>query len=315
MEFYNDSNYSVGERSGDVGDVKHPFVSLGSFYSLWKTEFAHIKVSKPSKDICTLCHCFANCHKYCIGSTANSSADETLFRPEYTPDEETVQSDEEDNEEQSTEGGRKGADAEEEPKEDEPKAGSEEQECSEIERILGADSVSGDKDLESREQMIGRAYLHVEMACAQRLLYNRLTAKARSDAEQKKPHTQRTYTLVVDYGQNMEIPSFKSSQPGVTYYYSPLSIYNLGVVDTAREFKGEHKDHMFCHVYHEGIGAKGANNVCSLIVKTLNKMGLLVDGETAEELNIIFDNCSCQNKNCTVLKLLLWLSEMRYFKG
>ena len=96
--------------------------------------------------------------------------------------------------------------------------------------------------------MIGRAYLHVEMARAQRLLYNRLTAKARSDAEQRKPHNQRTYTLVVDYGQNMEIPSFKSSQPGVTYYYSPLSIYNLGVVDTAREFKGENKDHMFCHV-------------------------------------------------------------------
>ena len=43
-------------------------------------------------------------------------------------------------------------------------------------------------------------------------------------------------------------------------------------------------------------------------------MGVLVDGETAEELNIIFDNCSGQNKNNTVLKLLLWLSEMRYFK-
>ena len=36
---------------------------------------------------------------------------------------------------------------------------------------------------------------------------------------------------------------------------------------------------MFCHVYHEGLGAKGANNVCSLIVKTLSMMGVLVDGE------------------------------------
>ncbi len=71
---------------------------------------------------------------------------------------------------------------------------------------------------------------------------------------------------------------------------------------------------MFYQMYHEGSGAKGANNVCSLIVKTLSMMGVLVDGETAEELNIIFDNCSGQNKNNTVLKLLLWLSEMRYFK-
>ncbi len=75
---------------------------------------------------------------------------------------------------------------------------------------------SGNTDLELQEQMIGRAYVYVEMARTQHLLYIRLTAKAGSDAEQRKPNTQRTYTLVVDYGQNMEIPSFKSSQPGGT---------------------------------------------------------------------------------------------------
>ena len=149
LEFFNDGNYRVGEWSGDEGDVKHPYVSLGSFYSLWKKEFAHIKVSKPSEDICTLCHCFANRHKYCIGSTANSSADATLFLPEYMPDAETVQSDEEEDREQSTggggtEGGRGGANAKEEPETD-----NEERECYEIERILGADLASGDKDLES----------------------------------------------------------------------------------------------------------------------------------------------------------------------
>ena len=29
---------------------------------------------------------------------------------------------------------------------------------------------------------------------------------------------------------------------------------------------------------------------------------------------MVFDNCSGQNKNNTVLKLLVWLTEMRYFK-
>jgi hypothetical protein len=31
-------------------------------------------------------------------------------------------------------------------------------------------------------------------------------------------------------------------------------------------------------------------------------------------MNIFFDNCSGQNKNNTVLKLMIWLCEMGYFK-
>ena len=31
----------------------------------------------------------------------------------------------------------------------------------------------------------------------------------------------------------MEIPVFQYQQPGATYYYSPWSIYNLGMVDQA----------------------------------------------------------------------------------
>ena len=61
-----------------------------------------------------------------------------------------------------------------------------------------------------------------------------------------------------------------SSQGKLTYYYSPLSIYNLGVVDHAHDYgNGEVKERMYAHVYHEGVGKKGANNVASLIVKTL----------------------------------------------
>lgn len=77
---------------------------------------------------------------------------------------------------------------------------------------------------------------------------------------------------------------------------------------------GEIKDHMYCHVYHEGVGQKGANNVCSLVVKTLTRLNLLRENEQGGELNVVFDNCSGQNKNYTVLKLLLWLVEMKYFK-
>ena len=40
------------------------------------------------------------------------------------------------------------------------------------------------------------------------------------------------------------------------------------------DFDGEIWDHMHAHVYHEGVGKKGANDICSLIVKILRLIGL-----------------------------------------
>ena len=71
---------------------------------------------------------------------------------------------------------------------------------------------------------------------------------------------------------------------------------------------------MHTHVYHEGIGKKGANNVASLIVETLRKLNLLRENSVGGELNIIFDNCSGQNKNNAVIRLAGWLNAMNYFK-
>ena len=51
-----------------------------------------------------------------------------------------------------------------------------------------------------------RAFLHVEMARVQRVLYSTLIENAREDTRNAVPHSDRRYTFVVDYGQNMEIP-------------------------------------------------------------------------------------------------------------
>ena len=67
---------------------------------------------------------------------------------------------------------------------------------------------------------------------------------------------------------------------------------------------------MFVHVYHEGIAKKGMYNVCSLIMKTLSDLNLLRGDEAGKELHIIFDNCTGQNKNNTVLRLVPFLVEM-----
>jgi hypothetical protein len=114
----------------------------------------------------------------------------------------------------------------------------------------------------------------------------------------------------------MELPAYNKEQPGITYYYSPLSIHNLGIVDHAHVYDdGWVKEHLHCHVYHEGVGKKGANNVALMIMKMLRGLHLLREDSVGGELNIIFDNCSGQNKNKTVLKLAVWLVAMGYFKS
>ena len=86
---------------------------------------------------------------------------------------------------------------------------------------------------------------------------------------------------------------FNQNQPGCTYYYSPLGVYNLGVVDHAHAYgNGEFKDHMHTHVYHKGGGKKGTNNVVSLMMKTFTKINILRDIEIGGELHFLFDNCS-----------------------
>jgi hypothetical protein len=146
------------------------------------------------------------------------------------------------------------------------------------------------------------------MTRAQRALNQAKVADAVADATAEKEHSVRRYTFVVDYGQNMELPVYNKEQPGCMYYFSPMSIYNLGVVDHAHVYNdGQVSEHLHCHGYTEDVGKKGANNVASLIMKTLPKLNLLCEDSVGSELNIIFDNCSGQNKNNTVLKLPAWL--------
>ncbi len=80
------------------------------------------------------------------------------------------------------------------------------------------------------------------------------------------------YTFVVeDYGHNMELPVYyNQEQPGVKYYYSPLSVYNLGVVNHAHENpNSEVKEHMYVHVYHKEWGRREQT------MKMLRRLNLL----------------------------------------
>jgi hypothetical protein len=135
-------------------------------------------------------------------------------------------------------------------------------------------------------------------------------AESRLYKQLNKPHTERTYTFVADFCQNIALPHFGKKKPGDRYYLTPTSIYGFGFADVSHiPFDdGKPSDHLCFHCFKEGDGNKGGNNVASLIIKSLKKFGLLqVDGLgnsiRGKELNIVMDNCGGQNKNNHVILL------------
>jgi hypothetical protein len=177
-----------------------------------------------------------------------------------------------------------------------------------------------DDTTKQKENDIVQAAQHVEQARAQRLLVNTKIAKARLDRSIDIPHNERTYTLICDYGQNMVLPHFGSSQPGDSYYLTPLrSLYIFGVADVSYIGRqGEKEDQLYAHLYKEGSGEKGGNVVASLVVKSLKQLKLMQNDSNGKPikgkaLNLIMDNCAGQNKNNHVILLVPYLVEMGYF--
>ena len=62
----------------------------------------------------------------------------------------------------------------------------------------------------------------------------------------------------MDYCQNMNLPHLGEDQPGDAYYFSPISIYCFGSCNAVTS-------HLTVYVYPESEGAKGGNNVSSLL--------------------------------------------------
>ena len=66
-----------------------PYISLITFYRIWKCDYAHIKVSRTVEDICKQCFRFAKKHKCLANHGTNSpaflqvdsSAKDSIFQP------------------------------------------------------------------------------------------------------------------------------------------------------------------------------------------------------------------------------------------
>jgi hypothetical protein len=318
---HHDGSIEVGKIDGAE---QKPYVCLTTYRMFWAREYSYLRVSKPSEDICPLCFRFANRHR----SLADHSSRSVLPNPDADEGEDGFDNndDEEEgvllgtvddvllfrDESEVRKSGRtkkprnfeahycyeEVSDDEEEEEEDEEVDAAEEESAEkqpaavsgpatvELSNDETADVVSA--EMGTMEDMLMRAASHVQQAREQRWLYNSYIIQAIEDAKLDKDHGWRTYCLVVDYGQNMELPLFKQSQPGATYYFSPLSVYNLGVVDHAHIYEDfdQPTHHMDAHVYHEGVGKKGSNCVASLILKTLYRKGISKEDQIGGHLVI-----------------------------
>lgn len=68
---------------------------------------------------------------------------------------------------------------------------------------------------------------------------------------------------------------------------------------------------MTAFVYHEGEGGKGANDVCSMLKYYIDNL----IPEEVENLYIFGDNCAGQNKNNTLIRFIMALTESKRFKS
>lgn len=63
----------------------------------------------------------------------------------------------------------------------------------------------------------------------------------------------------------------------MTYYFPPQTIKNLDGRSCTVNV------HMHCHVYHEGVGKKSADNVALLIIKTLKTVNVMHEYECGKK--------------------------------
>jgi hypothetical protein len=305
----------------------------------------HLKVNKPSEDICGYCYRFHNRHKYSTnlksaatgaeeggGSTQNSEQSNPIG-------DSTENADATENAANTTEiiTEHNAADATENPADASGiTAQQDAADATEITATAGTEvstatagteviaetgnyvneltvipaEAAATTEQEKIEQLLLEAAEHVKMARAQRSLLNAKVEKAREDSQNQVSHATRTRTLVVDYGQNMAMLWFGASQPGEVYYYTPLNTYNLGIVNTSHSEDPNPPKKLLL----EGQGAKGGDNGASLIMKTLHRLGWLDEANPGYELVVCFDNCPGQNKNNFVLRHVPHIVEMGYFK-
>lgn len=160
--------------------------------------------------------------------------------------------------------------------------------------------------IKDSEQILKDAGEHVEKARQMRFFAANCMNEAQQQAS-NTPQSEKKYVIVMDYSQNLDLPHLGSSQPGDSYYFSPKNVYIFGIVNVSQK-----PNKLTAYVYQEEDGNKGGDNVASLLMCYLTN-NIIRRNEIGGCLTIIADNCAGQNKNNSVLRMALWLVEMKHF--
>ena len=239
------------------GVEQKDIVDWRTYRRIWRREYPKLKVSTASEDLCEMCIRFRNRHQYLASHTKNLAdrdikiiEDEDIFGKSESEDDTPTENRKKASAEETntTHDGDAKPDASPKTTDGDAKpaatpkpslaktsptadSGAESDDSlTDPARQQKADELRTRADLFNAKLLLAAAE-HIKMANAQRELYVKCAKEAAAHALENKPHSERTYTLVVDYAQNMDLPCYNSEQPGPVYYFSPLSIYACGVVD------------------------------------------------------------------------------------
>lgn len=106
--------------------------------------------------------------------------------------------------------------------------------------------------------------------------------------------------LCFDFMQNIQLPV---TPVGEVFYYNQLTM-NVFCIHNIKE------NHATFYVYHEGTAKKTPNEVCSFLLDYISQQQY----KNFEELRLYSDNCWGQNKNHSIIRLLLSLTDNKRFQ-
>lgn len=142
------------------------------------------------------------------------------------------------------------------------------------------------------------------VAVAEKIVHQRRAKKFYSKMKTIQELCQTDATvgaICVDYMQNLALPVIPVQD---TFYLHQLSVnvFNIHDLKTGKT--------MF-YVYHEGMGKKGPNEVCSFIMDFINSE----IPPNIEHFHIFSDGCGGQNKNHSVIRMCLSLTDLGRFQS
>lgn len=105
--------------------------------------------------------------------------------------------------------------------------------------------------------------------------------------------------ICIDFMANVSLPCIPVQD---TYYFRQLTVNVFGVHNLASR-------EMTVFIYHEGEGGKGANDVCTMLNWYIENK---VDKDV-KNLHLFADNCAGQNKNNTLVRMMMGLCETKRF--